>query len=227
MAIDRKAYKADKKEYKQKVKTNKASEKSTKRTNKKVDKTNKRIDKRNAKADAYNAGLSKGDVPMFSGESKMHKMHSFTIPTGTKPKRSDYKKESAKQERKNLLKYNPVVDKSDDNENIGRGGKGPKPMSRTGRAKASFMQLKDGLVSRFQGSTPKIGKNELMKPVVESIMPAMVKIAPDFPSMPQPLTKKIEPIATREEMIERKPKKKVETLTKGQKRSYELKDAHS
>ena len=123
---------------------------------------------------------------------------------GKGPKKMKVKKESAKQERKNLLKYNPVVDKSDDNENIGRGGKGPKPMSRTRRAKASVMQLKDGLVSRFQGSTPKIGKNKLMEPVIEALTPTMV----ERPSAPV--------------------KKKVETkLTKGQKRSYELRDAHS
>jgi len=123
---------------------------------------------------------------------------------GKGPKKMKVKKESARKERKNLLKYNPVVDKSDDNENIGRGGKGPKPMSRTRRAKASVMQLKDGLVSRFQGSTPKIGKNKLMEPVIEALTPTMVKT----PSAPV--------------------KKKVETkLTKGQKRSYELRDAHS
>ena len=123
---------------------------------------------------------------------------------GKGPKKMKVKKESARKERKNLLKYNPVVDKSDDNENIGRGGKGPKPMSRTGRAKASVMQLKDGLVSRFQGSTPKIGKNKLMEPVIEALTPTMV----ETPSAPV--------------------KKKVETkLTKGQKRSYELRDAHS
>ena len=128
-----------------------------------------------------------------------------------RPKKSDYKEaeipvvkdrryeESARQERKNLLKEIPVVNRSDDNENIGRGGKGPKPMSKTRRAKASVMQLKDGLVSRFQSSTPKIGKNELMKPVIESLIPTTAKS-----------------------------KKKVETkLTKGQKRSYELRDAHS
>ena len=97
---------------------------------------------------------------------------------GKGPKKMKVKKESARQERKNLLKENPVVNRSDDNENIGRGGKGPKPMSKTRRAKASVMQLKDGLVSRFQSSTPKIGKNELMKPVVESIMPAISKIGP-------------------------------------------------
>lgn len=62
-----------------------------------------------------------------------------------------------------------ITSNADDNENIGRGGKGPKPMSRTSRAKAAVMQLKDGLVSRFQSSTPKIGKNELMKPVLESL----------------------------------------------------------
>lgn len=65
---------------------------------------------------------------------------------------------------------------TDDNENIGRGGKGPKPMSKVRRAKASLMKLKDGLVSRFQGSTPKIGKNELMKPVVESLIPTTAKV---------------------------------------------------
>jgi len=118
---------------------------------------------------------------------------------GKGPKKMKVKKESARQERKNLLKENPVVNRSDDNENIGRGGKGPKPMSKTRRAKASVMKLKDGLVSRFQGSTPKIGKNELMKPVIESLMPTTAKS-----------------------------KKKVETkLTKGQKRSYDLRDAHS
>ena len=118
---------------------------------------------------------------------------------GKGPKKMKVKKESARQERKNLLKENPVINKSDDNENIGRGGKGPKPMSRTRRAKASVMQLKDGLVSRFQSSTPKVGKNELMKPVIESLIPTTAKN-----------------------------KKKVETkLTKGQKRSYELRDAHS
>ncbi len=123
---------------------------------------------------------------------------------GKGPKKMKVKKESARKERKNLLKYNPVVDKSDDNENIGRGGKGPKPMSRTRRAKASVMQLKDGLVSRFKGSTPKIGKNKLMEPVIEALTPTMVKT-------PSALVKK-----------------KVETkLTKGQKRSYELRDAHS
>ena len=69
---------------------------------------------------------------------------------GKGPKKMKVNKESARQERKNLLKENPVVNRSDDNENIGRGGKGPKPMSKTRRAKASVMKLKDGLVSRFQ-----------------------------------------------------------------------------
>ena len=123
---------------------------------------------------------------------------------GKGPKKMKVKKESARKERKNLLTENPVVNRSDDNENIGRGGKGPKPMSRTRRAKASVMQLKDGLVSRFQSSTPKIGKNEL-KPVIESLKPTMVERPTSAPI-----------------------KKKVETkLTKGQKRSYELRDAHS
>jgi hypothetical protein len=101
------------------------------------------------------------------------------------PKRSDYKEgayrryeESPIQETENLIKENPVVNRSDDNENIGRGGKGPKPMSKTRRAKASLMQLKDGLVSRFQSSTPKIGKNELMKPVLESLKPMAIKVGP-------------------------------------------------
>ena len=84
-------------------------------------------------------------------------------------------KESAKQKRKNLLKENPVVNKSDDNENIGRGGKGPKPISKVRRAKASVMKLKDGLVSRFQSSTPKIGKNERLEQMAESLKPAIAK----------------------------------------------------
>ena len=71
-----------------------------------------------------------------------------------------------------------ITSNADDNENIGRGGKGPKPMSRTSRAKAAVMQLKDGLVSRFQSSTPKIGNNELMKPVLESLKPMAIKVGP-------------------------------------------------
>ena len=136
---------------------------------------------------------------------------------GKGPKKMKVKKESTRKAKKayarsvsagpkvmrkeTLVSYKP---NTDDNENIGRGGKGPKPMSRTRRAKASVMQLKDGLVSRFKGSTPKIGKNKLMEPVIEALTPTMVKT----PSAPV--------------------KKKVETkLTKGQKRSYELRDAHS
>lgn len=127
---------------------------------------------------------------------------------GKGPKKMKVKKESARQERKNLLKENPVVNRSDDNENIGRGGKGPKPMSKTRRAKASVMKLKDGLVSRFQGSTPKVGKNELMKPVVESLKATVVE-RPEFtpPRIQKPLTKKMVEI-TPKEMVERKPIKK-------------------
>lgn len=136
---------------------------------------------------------------------------------GKGPKKMKVKKESARKERKNLLTENPVVNRSDDNENIGRGGKGPKPMSRTRRAKASVMKLKDGLVSRFQSSTPKIGKNELMKPVIESLTPTMVELGPSPTRVQRSLIKEIKaPV-----------KKKVETLTKGQKRSYDLRDAHS
>lgn len=151
MAIDRKAYKADKKKYKATVKANKKGEKSD-------SKANNAATKSIAKQKRKDAKLSKksGTSPKFEYSfTDIQKTRQFPA---IKPKRSDYK--------------------GDDNENIGRGGKGPKAMSRTGRAKASLMKVKDGLVSRFQGSTPKIGKNELMKPVVESIMPAMVKIAP-------------------------------------------------
>jgi len=117
------------------------------------------------------------------------------------------KKESAKQERKNLLTENPVVNRSDDNENIGRGGKGPKPMSRTRRAKASVMQLKDGLVSRFQGSTPKIGKNKLMEPVLESLTPTMVEM-PSAPVIKHGLVEKIKPIGPAPKAISAEVKKK-------------------
>jgi hypothetical protein len=115
---------------------------------------------------------------------------------GDKKKKRKDKRESAKQERKNLLKYNPVVDKSDDNENKGRKGKGPKPMSRTGRAKASVMKLKDGLVNRFQGSTPKVGKNELMKPVIESLKATVVERGPAPKPMQGGLSEKIKPATT-------------------------------
>ena len=135
---------------------------------------------------------------------------------GKGPKKMKVKKESARQERKNLLKENPVINKSDDNENIGRGGKGPKPMSRTRRVKASVMQLKDGLVSRFQSSTPKVGKNELMEPVMKELTSPVAKAGLTGIEFMDDSKKKI------------KAKKKVETkLTKGQKRSYELRDAHS
>ena len=110
---------------------------------------------------------------------------------GDKKKKRKSKKESAKQERKNLLTENPVVNRSDDNENKGRGGKGPKPMSKARRAKASVMKLKDGLVNRFQSSTPKIGKNKLMEPVIESITPTIVKLAPPPARIQQSLTKEI------------------------------------
>jgi|5B_taG_2_1085324.scaffolds.fasta_scaffold02011_6 hypothetical protein len=158
---------------------------------------------------------------------------------GKGPKKMKVKKESARKERKNLLTENPVVNRSDDNENIGRGGKGPKPMSRTGRAKASVMKLKDGLVNRFQSSTPKIGKNELMKPVIESLKATVVERGPVPKPMPGGLSEKIKPAPTMNyakgsgtisshTKTTVPVKKKVETkLTKGQKRSYELRDAHS
>ena len=124
---------------------------------------------------------------------------------------------------------------TDDNENIGRGGKGPKAMSKGGRAKASVMQLKDGLVSRFQSSTPKIGKNELMKPVIESLKPMITKIGPrgfeynQMKDLIPPNESEIPTVKLRPGgKINPPVKKKVETkLTKGQKRSYELRDAHS
>lgn len=187
MAIDKKAYKADKKLYKHKVKTNKDWAKNEKRTNKKVDKTNKKVDKRNAKADAYNAGLSEGDLPMMK-MGRMHKIGSISIATGDKPKRSDYK--------------------GDDNENIGRGGKGPKAMSKIKRANASVMFMKDGLVNRFQGSTPKIGKNELMKPVIEALKPTMAEMPTPAPVIKQGLVEKIKPIGPAPKAISAKVKKK-------------------
>ena len=171
MAIDRKAYKADKKKYKSTVKANKKGEKSDAKANNAAIKSVAKQKRKDAKL-SKKSGMS----PRYS--YALTSQYTPTIDPGNEPKRSDYKKESAKQERKNLLTENPVVNRSDDNENIGRGGKGPKPMSRTRRAKASVMQLKDGLVSRFQGSTPKIGKNELMKPVVESLKPMITKIGP-------------------------------------------------
>ena len=172
MAIDRKAYKADKKKYKSTVKANKKAEKSDAKANNAGIKSVAKQKRKDAKADKK-SGMSPKRV--YEHLNK----HTYMVYPGNKPERSDYKKESAKQERKNLLTENPVVNRSDDNENIGRGGKGPKPMSRTKRAKAAIMQLKDGVVNRFQGSTPKIGKNELMKPVIESLKPSMVERGPE------------------------------------------------
>lgn len=137
-----------------------------------IDRKAYKADKKKYKKEAKNA-------------KKVFKETGFKSYGPLRPKKSDYKEaeipvvndrryeESARKERKNLLTENPVVNRSDDNENIGRGGKGPKPMSRTRRAKASLMKVKDGLVSRFQGSTPKIGKNKLMEPVVESLKPTI------------------------------------------------------
>ena len=127
---------------------------------------------------------------------------------GKGPKKMKVKKESARKERKNLLTENPVVNRSDDNENIGRGGKGPKPMSRTRRAKASVMKLKDGLVSRFQSSTPKIGKNELMKPVIESLKPTIVERPTPGPVIKRGLVEKIKPSRPAPKAISAKVKKK-------------------
>ncbi len=148
MPIDRKAYKADKKKYKKEVKT--------------------------AKSEFKETGFSSMGNP-FAPKRSDYKEKS---PTSGYRNYPNTDKETVKQKRENLIKYNPVVDKSDDNENIGRGGKGPKPMSRTSRAKAAVMQLNDGLVSRFQSSTPKIGNNELMKPVLESLKPMAIKVGP-------------------------------------------------
>ncbi len=184
MAIDRKAYKADKKKYKKEAKNAKKVFKET--GFKSYGKLRpKKSDYKEAEIPVVNRSVSGG-------------------PEIMKPSITDkgFKSGGPKVMRKEThVSYKP---NTDDNENIGRGGKGPKPMSRTRRAKASVMQLKDGLVSRFQSSTPKIGKNKLMEPVIEALKPTMV----EMPSAPV--------------------KKKVETkLTKGQKRSYELRDAHS
>lgn len=122
---------------------------------------------------------------------------------------------------------------TDDNENKGRGGKGPKPMSRTRRAKASVMKLKDGLVSRFQGSTPTIGKNELMKPVIESLTPSVAGQSMLKATIKKPIAISYDAFNKAQQSADPMPKtssqkKKVETkLTKGQKRSYELRDSHS
>ena len=126
MPIDRKAYKADKKKYKKEVKT--------------------------AKSEFKETGFSSMGNP-FAPKRSDYKEKS---PTSGYRNYPNTDKETVKQKRENLIKENPVVNRSDDNENIGRGGKGPKPMSRTSRAKAAVMQLKDGLVSRFQSSTPKM-----------------------------------------------------------------------
>ena len=154
MAIDRKAYKADKKKYKKEVKNAKKVFKETGFKSYGNPFAPKRSDYKEAEIPVVNRSVSGG-------------------PEIMKPSITDkgFKSGGPKVMRKEThVSYKP---NTDDNENIGRGGKGPKPMSRTRRAKASVMKLKDGLVSRFQSSTPKIGKNELMKPVIESLKPSM------------------------------------------------------
>jgi hypothetical protein len=154
MPIDRKAYKADKKKYKSTVKANNKGEKSDVKANNAARKSVAKQKQKDAKF-PDKSGMSPGYSYVYTRDQ-----YTPTMDPGNEPKRSDYKKD-----------FN-------DNENIGRGGKGPKPMSKTRRAKASLMQLKDGLVSRFQSSTPKIGKNELMKPVLESLKPMAIKVGP-------------------------------------------------
>ncbi len=144
----RKAYKADKKKYKSAVKENKQKQKQYKSNVKSQTKMTNKANKAEEKKQRKNPG----SIKTFYDFAVMRPKLAYT---GEKPKKSDYKPSA------------------DDNENIGRGGKGPKPMSKTRRAKASVMKLKDGLVNRFQGSTPKVGKNELMKPVIESLKPSM------------------------------------------------------
>ena len=143
----KKAYRADKKKYKSAVKENKQNQKQYKSTVKSETRRTNKANKAEEKKQRKNPDMKSFAFYDFAV------MQPRIKHTGVKPQRSNYK--------------------GDDNENIGRGGKGPKPMSRTGRAKASLMKVKDGLVSRFQGSTPKIGKNELMKPVIESLKPSM------------------------------------------------------
>ena len=160
----------------------------------------------------------KADKKSYKKEAK-HAKKAFK-ETGFKsygklrPKKSDYQEGAYKRyeqspiQEENLIKENPVVNRSDDNENIGRGGKGPKPMSKTRRAKASLMQLKDGLVSRFQGSTPKIGKNELMKPVIEALKPTMVERPTPAPVIKHRLVEKIKPSGPAPKAISARVKKK-------------------
>jgi hypothetical protein len=132
-----------------------------------IDRKAYKADKKKYKKEAKNA-------------KKVFKETGFKSYGKLRPKKSDYKEAEIPVVNRSVSGGPKVMRKethvsykpnTDDNENIGRGGKGPKAMSRTGRAKASLMQLKDGLVSRFQSSTPKIGKNELMKPVLESLKP--------------------------------------------------------
>jgi len=169
MPIDRKAYKADKKKYKKEGKAAKSEFKETGFSSMGNPFAPKRSD--------YKEKSPTSGYRNYPNTDKETKNKDIMMNPGSPPKSA--KKRRAKKAYARSVSGGPRVMReetrtefkpnTDDNENIGRGGKGPKPMSRTRRAKASVMKLKDGLVSRFQSSTPKIGKNELMKPVLESL----------------------------------------------------------
>ena len=137
-----------------------------------------------------------------------------------------------------------MYSKKDDNENKGRrSGKGPKlskGMKKAARKEKKVLkkqgkQLKKGVkkiakeigkVSRFQGSTPKIGNNKLMEQVVKSIRPTLVESGPTpSPVRKYNLVEKIKPTGPAPKPVSGKVDKKKE-LTRGQKRSHELRHAH-
>ena len=136
-----------------------------------------------------------------------------------------------------------MYSKKDDNENKGRkSGKGPKlskGMKKAARkekkaVKKQGKQLKKGVkkvakeigkVTRFVGSQPAIGKIAGGSAYATGFKARQEMRAP-APKRVYNLSEKIKPIPPMPKAISPKVKKK-EELTRGQKRSYELRDAHS
>ena len=132
------------------------------------------------------------------------------------------KKESAKQERKNLLTENPVVNRS-----------------------FSVAANKADMVRRFQGSTKKLGNTTAMKGMLSGALKKglaadlgekLIKVTPmPVPKLPtarvkQPLTKKITPVP--QEVTSARPSRikekgsEAKVAFKPSKRDMELKEAH-
>ena len=170
--------------------------------------------KQDMKATSGNMGGGRKKRKKDDNENKGRRSGKGPKPMKVKTK---VKKESAKQERKNLLTENPVVNRS-----------------------------KEPVVKRFQGSTKKLGNTKAMKGMLSGALEKglaadlgekLIKMTPmPVPKLPtprikQPLTKKITPVpqeATKLYLLNKIKEKGSEAKVKFKpsKRDMELKEAH-